>query len=52
MTLITFGPCFFCGRDCDESSVRVDIGTSVETVCAICWEQADEPERGNDDGEG
>lgn len=42
VTYVSYGPCFLCGRDCDQSSVRVDFGQNVETVCAICLEKADE----------
>jgi len=39
---VTFGPCFICRRTCDETSVNVDHGAVVVTVCGVCWEKRDE----------
>lgn len=40
--VVTFGPCFICRRTCDETSVNVDHGAVVVTVCGVCWEKRDE----------
>lgn len=38
---MTYGPCFICRRDCDETSVNVDHGREVVAVCGPCWEKTD-----------
>jgi hypothetical protein len=41
---VSFGPCFICRRDCDESSVNFDFGLfGIAPVCARCIEKADPP---------
>jgi hypothetical protein len=39
---LTYPPCFICKRDTDSTSVRVDYGARVETVCDTCWSKRDE----------
>jgi hypothetical protein len=40
---MTYGRCFLCRRDCDETSVNVVMPDgSIGTCCGICWEKADE----------
>ena len=42
MTLVSYGPCRICKRDCDSTSVNVAWPDgSVAPVCAICWERQD-----------
>ena len=39
---MTYGRCFICRRDCDETSVNVDHGLRVVAICGPCWEKRDE----------
>lgn len=42
---VSFGPCSFCKRDTDSTSVNVVMSDgSIGVCCGICYEKADEPD--------
>jgi len=43
VTYVSYGPCFLCRRDCDETSVNVVWPDgAVRPVCSRCWEKVDD----------